>query len=87
MKIGDSVVIIGGLYGVLSEINEKIVLIDCEGIVLEFDCVVIWIVIFGIVVINDLVVISVLVIEVEEIVIEEVIEVFEILDFLKEKKD
>lgn len=39
MKPGDKVVTIGGLHGVLSEIdNEKrTVIIDCEGIFLEFD--------------------------------------------------
>lgn len=39
MKIGDEIVTIGGLHGVVSEINEdkKTVLIDCEGIILEFD--------------------------------------------------
>ena len=39
MKAGDEVVTIGGLHGVLSEVNtEKItVIIDCEGIFLEFD--------------------------------------------------
>ncbi|MTD37507.1 preprotein translocase subunit YajC [Erwinia sp. CPCC 100877] len=39
MKIGDGVVTIGGLHGVISEIdNEKrTIFIDCEGIVLEFD--------------------------------------------------
>lgn len=39
MKIGDEVVTIGGLHGVISEIdNEKrTIFIDCEGIVLEFD--------------------------------------------------
>lgn len=39
MKIGDKVVTIGGLHGVISEINDKkrTVFIDCEGIVLEFE--------------------------------------------------
>ena len=37
MKPGDSVVTIGGLHGVLSEVNDKTVIIDCEGIYLEFD--------------------------------------------------
>lgn len=39
MKAGDKVVTIGGLHGVVSEIDSanKTVLIDCEGIVLEFD--------------------------------------------------
>lgn len=39
MKVGDSVVTIGGLHGVLSEIDEvkKTVTIDCEGIYLEFE--------------------------------------------------
>ncbi|BAK21158.1 preprotein translocase subunit YajC (TC 3.A.5.1.1) [Melissococcus plutonius ATCC 35311] len=37
MKIGDQVVTIGGLHGVLSEVNDSTVLIDCEGIILEFD--------------------------------------------------
>lgn len=39
MKAGDEVVTIGGLHGVLSEVNteKSTVLIDCEGIFLEFD--------------------------------------------------
>ncbi|KAF1299543.1 preprotein translocase subunit YajC [Enterococcus sp. JM4C] len=39
MKSGDSVVTIGGLHGVVSEINEdkRTVVLDCEGIFLEFD--------------------------------------------------
>lgn len=39
MKVGNDIVTIGGLHGVISEIdNEKnTVLIDCEGIILEFD--------------------------------------------------
>ncbi|GGC93741.1 preprotein translocase subunit YajC [Enterococcus wangshanyuanii] len=39
MKVGDEVVTIGGLHGVISEFDsvKKTVLIDCEGIVLEFD--------------------------------------------------
>lgn len=39
MKIGDKVVTIGGLHGVISEIDtqEKTVTIDCEGIYLEFN--------------------------------------------------
>ncbi|EQA5419470.1 preprotein translocase subunit YajC [Enterococcus hirae] len=39
MKSGDEVVTIGGLHGVVSEIdNEKrTVVIDCEGIFLEYD--------------------------------------------------
>lgn len=39
MKVGDEIVTIGGLHGVLSEINEekKTVVLDCEGIYLEFD--------------------------------------------------
>lgn len=37
MKAGDNVVTIGGLHGVLSEVNDKTVIIDCEGIYLEFD--------------------------------------------------
>lgn len=37
MKPGDNVVTIGGLHGVINEMNEKTVLIDCEGIILEFD--------------------------------------------------
>lgn len=39
MKIGDSVVTIGGLHGVISDFDDskKTILIDCEGIVLEFD--------------------------------------------------
>ncbi|KAF1300997.1 MULTISPECIES: preprotein translocase subunit YajC [Enterococcus] len=39
MKPGDRAVTIGGLHGVISEINEaeKTVTLDCEGIYLEFD--------------------------------------------------
>lgn len=39
MKPGDSVVTIGGLHGVISEMNsaEKTVTLDCEGIFLVFD--------------------------------------------------
>lgn len=39
MKVGDKVVTIGGLHGIVSEIDSvnKTVLIDCEGIILEFD--------------------------------------------------
>ena len=39
MKAGDRVVTIGGLHGVLSEVNtdKSTVVIDCEGIFLEFD--------------------------------------------------
>ncbi|WP_311796509.1 preprotein translocase subunit YajC [Enterococcus pseudoavium] len=39
MKVGDNVVTIGGLHGVISEINstEKTVTLDCEGIFLVFD--------------------------------------------------
>lgn len=39
MKVGDSVVTIGGLHGVIHEINaaDKTVTLDCEGIYLVFD--------------------------------------------------
>lgn len=39
MKPGNEIVTIGGLHGVISEINneENTVIIDCEGIFLEFD--------------------------------------------------
>lgn len=39
MKVGDKVVTIGGLHGILAEINDtkRTVLIDCEGVFLEFD--------------------------------------------------
>jgi len=39
MKAGDEVVTIGGLHGVLSEVNteKSTVIIDCEGIFFEFD--------------------------------------------------
>lgn len=39
MKVGDKVVTIGGLHGVISEFNEdkRTVTLDCEGIFLEFD--------------------------------------------------
>lgn len=38
-KVGSKVVTIGGLHGVISEINEekKTVVLDCEGIYLEFN--------------------------------------------------
>ncbi|MDR0921499.1 MAG: preprotein translocase subunit YajC [Lactobacillales bacterium] len=39
MKPGDEVVTIGGLHGVLHEVNadKGIVTIDCEGVLLDFD--------------------------------------------------
>lgn len=39
MKAGDSVITIGGLHGVIHEINtdNDTIIIDCEGIYLEFD--------------------------------------------------
>ena len=39
MEVGSGVVTIGGLHGVVSEINEEksTVVIDCEGIFLEFN--------------------------------------------------
>lgn len=39
MKVGDEVITIGGLHGVISEIDndKKTIFIDCEGIILEFD--------------------------------------------------
>ncbi len=39
MKAGDEVVTIGGLHGVVSEIDEtnRTVVLDCEGIFLEYD--------------------------------------------------
>lgn len=39
MKSGNEVVTIGGLHGIISEIDEvnKTVTLDCEGIFLEFD--------------------------------------------------
>lgn len=39
MKIGDNVITIGGLHGVISEINQEkgTVTLDCEGIYLEFE--------------------------------------------------
>ena len=78
MKTGDSVVTIGGLHGVLSEINEKTVLIDCEAIRTVTP---------GTAVTNDSAVTSVPVTEVEETVTEEVTEVPETSDPSKEKKD
>ena len=55
MKSGDEVVTIGGLHGVVSEIdNEKrTVVIDCEGIFLEYDRAAIKTVKPGTVVTND----------------------------------
>lgn len=39
MKVGDKIVTIGGLHGVIAEINEadKIVTIDCDGVYLDFN--------------------------------------------------
>lgn len=39
MKVGDNIVTIGGLHGVINEINneDRTIFIDCEGIILEFD--------------------------------------------------
>ncbi|MBO0476534.1 preprotein translocase subunit YajC [Vagococcus sp. DIV0080] len=39
MKIGDEIVTIGGLYGVIHEVNSDkgTIVIDCEGIYLEFE--------------------------------------------------
>ncbi|MBO0439905.1 preprotein translocase subunit YajC [Candidatus Enterococcus ikei] len=70
MKVGDEVVTIGGLHGVISEIdNEKrTVLIDCEGIILEFDRAAIKTVKPGTVVANDN---DVTVVETKETVVEE----------------
>ncbi len=58
MKQGDEVVTIGGLHGVVSEIdNEKrTVVLDCEGIFLEYDRAAIKTVKPGTVVANDTVV-------------------------------
>ena len=55
MKSGDEVVTIGGLHGVVSEIdNEKrTVVIDCEGIFIEYDRAAIKTVKPGTVVTND----------------------------------
>ncbi|MGM0219663.1 preprotein translocase subunit YajC [Enterococcus sp. AZ126] len=71
MKVGDEIVTIGGLHGVISEIDndKKTVLIDCEGIILEFDRAAIKTVKPGSVVVNDN---DVTVVETkEEIVVEE----------------
>lgn len=71
MKVGDEVVTIGGLHGVISELDadKKTVLIDCEGIILEFDRAAIKTVKPGTVVANDN---DVTVVETkEEIVVEE----------------
>lgn len=55
MKVGDDIVTIGGLHGVISEIDseKRTVLIDCEGIILEFDRAAIKTVKPGTVVVND----------------------------------
>ncbi|MEQ7061176.1 preprotein translocase subunit YajC [Enterococcus hirae] len=55
MKSGDEVVTIGGLHGVVSEINneKRTVVIDCEGIFLEYDRAAIKTVKPGTVVTND----------------------------------
>lgn len=39
LKIGDSIVTIGGLHGIIDEINDaaKTVVLDCEGIYLTFE--------------------------------------------------
>lgn len=55
MKPGDSVVTIGGLHGVVSEIDndKRTVVLDCEGIFLEYDRAAIKTVKPGTVVTND----------------------------------
>lgn len=55
MKSGDEVVTIGGLHGVVSEIDDekRTVVIDCEGIFLEYDRAAIKTVKPGTVVTND----------------------------------
>ncbi|EOH93265.1 preprotein translocase, YajC subunit [Enterococcus haemoperoxidus ATCC BAA-382] len=70
MKVGDEVVTIGGLHGVISEIDseKRTVLIDCEGIILEFDRAAIKTVKPGTVVTNDS---DVTVVETEETIVEE----------------
>ena len=39
LKVGDSIVTIGGLHGIIDEINDakKTVVLDCEGIYLTFE--------------------------------------------------
>ncbi|MGO2695454.1 preprotein translocase subunit YajC [Bavariicoccus seileri] len=37
MGVGDKVMTIGGLHGVIDEVNEKTVVLDCEGIFLTFE--------------------------------------------------
>ena len=69
MKTGDNVVTIGGLHGVLSEVNDKTVVIDCEGIFLEYDKAAIKSVTPGTAVYNDDTVT-----EVEETPVEKVVE-------------
>lgn len=70
MKVGDDIVTIGGLHGVISEIDadKRTVLIDCEGIILEFDRAAIKTVKPGTVVTNDN---DVTVVETEETTVEE----------------
>lgn len=55
MKPGDSVVTIGGLHGVVSEIDndKRTIVLDCEGIFLEYDRAAIKTVKPGTVVTND----------------------------------
>lgn len=88
MKLGDLVVMIGGLYGVVLEIdNDKwIVVLDCEGIFFEYDCVVIKMVKLGIVVINDVIMIVEIIEELVDIV-EVKIEIIEMLEEIEEKKE
>lgn len=70
MKVGDEIITIGGLHGVISEIDndKKTVFIDCEGIILEFDRAAIKTVKPGTVVATDE---NVTVVETTEDVIEE----------------
>lgn len=55
MKVGDEIITIGGLHGVISEFDteKRTVFIDCEGIILEFDRAAIKTVKPGTVVAND----------------------------------
>lgn len=37
LRIGQKIVTIGGLHGVLAEVHDKTIVLDCEGVFLEFE--------------------------------------------------
>ncbi|WP_165004326.1 MULTISPECIES: preprotein translocase subunit YajC [unclassified Enterococcus] len=88
MKPGDAVVTIGGLHGVVSEIDndKRTVVLDCEGIFLEYDRAAIKTVTPGTTVANDTAVTTVEEPEqTKEAETTEVSEVSETIDETKEK--